>query len=523
MKTRRLAIRPASGSTGFTRTITANELSDAICEHTEGVTKHLEHEYRIRHQDGSYLWVLCRGLVVRNEAGVAERFAGSQTDITRRKMYEERLVHDAFHDTLTRLPNRALFIDRLDHALRRAKRSPKDVFSSVLFLDLDRFKVINDSLGHMLGDELLVEVARRIRASLRPGDTVARLGGDEFAILLEDLDGVDHVTAATQRIHAEIRRPVRISGREVYTSASIGIVHGIAEYDQPEALLRDADVAMYRAKHAGRAQHVVFDSAQHGGARARLELETDLRHALGRREFALYYQPIVSLSSGATVQFEALIRWICPKRGLVSPADFVPALEETGLIMQVGLWVIRESCRQIREWRDTREFGDAEVSVSVNLSTRQFQDPTLVDSIEKILIETGVPSGSLSLEITETIMMEQPEAAVDTLNRMRKLGLGIDLDDFGTGYSSLSYLQRFPIDRIKIDRSFVRGMDSSKSDVEIIRAMLSLGRSLGIGVIAEGIETADQLNRLRLMNCEFGQGYFFSKPMPFTAAGLAVA
>jgi diguanylate cyclase (GGDEF)-like protein/PAS domain S-box-containing protein len=495
-------------------------LSDAIREHLDGLTKHLEHEYRILHRDGSYLWVLCRGLVVRDEHGIAARFAGSQTDVTKRKSYEERLLHDAFHDTLTRLPNRALFLDRLEHALHRAKRMPKDAFA-VLFLDLDRFKVVNDSLGHMLGDELLVEIARRLRSCLRPGDTVARLGGDEFAVLLEDLEDGTDVAAATSRIHSEIRRPVKISGREVYTSASIGIVHGIGSYDRPASLLRDADVAMYKAKTAGRSQHVVFDSVQHGAAVARLELETDLRHALERDEFALYYQPIVALSSGATVQFEALLRWVCPKRGLVSPAEFVPILEETGLILPVGLWVVRETCRQIRQWRDRGEFKD--VQVSVNLSSRQFQDPTLVESISEMLRAARLPPGSLSLEITETVLMDQPEAAVETLTKLRNMGIGIDLDDFGTGYSSLSYLQRFPIDRIKIDRSFVRGMDSSKSDVEIIRAMLSLGRSLGIGVIAEGIETADQLNRLRLMNCEYGQGYFFSQPRPYHAQPLACA
>jgi diguanylate cyclase (GGDEF)-like protein/PAS domain S-box-containing protein len=485
----------------------------AVRAHLDGETPHLEHEYRIAHSDGSYLWVLCRGLAVRDQAGIPQRIAGSQTDVTRRKIVEERLLHDAFHDALTRLPNRALFVDRLGHALQRAKRIRRDAFA-VLFLDLDRFKVVNDSLGHMLGDEMLVEVGRRLRRCLRPSDTVARLGGDEFAILLEDLEDQEDVLAAVDRIHSEVRRPVRLAGRDVFTSASIGIVHGIAEYDLPETLLRDADVAMYRAKHAGRSRHVIYDAGLHGAAVARLELETDLRHAFDRGEFILHYQPIIELSSGRTIQFEALLRWACPKRGLVSPVDIVPVLEETGMILPVGLWVIRESCRQLREWRNRRSFGDAEVSISVNLSSRQFADVGLVDTVASALRQFELPGSCLTLEITESILMDQPESAIHTLSRLRDLGVGVALDDFGTGYSSLSYLQRFPINRIKIDRSFVRGIDSSKGDLEIVRAMLGLGHSLGISVVAEGIETEEQLSHLRLMKCEFGQGFLFSRPLP---------
>jgi diguanylate cyclase (GGDEF)-like protein/PAS domain S-box-containing protein len=488
-------------------------LAEAFRQHRNGESPHLEHEYRIQHSDGSWLWVLCRGLAVRDERGEPQRIAGSQTDVTRRKHVEERLIHDAFHDGLTRLPNRALFLDRLGHALNRAKRSPKDAFA-VLFLDLDRFKVVNDSLGHMLGDELLIEVGRRLKRCLRPGDTVARLGGDEFAILLEDLRDEDDVIAASERIHAEIHRPVRLSERDVFTSASIGIVHGIADYELPETLLRDADVAMYRAKNSGRSRHIIFDRALHGSAVQRLELETDLRHAFDRGEFILHYQPIVALSTGKTIQFEALLRWLCPKRGLVGPVDFVPVLEETGLILRVGQWVIRESCRQLRAWRDLRSFGDAEVSISVNVSSRQFADIGLVAAVADALEQTGLPGRCLTIEVTESVLMDQPDVATHTLMRLRELGACVALDDFGTGYSSLSYLQRFPIDRIKIDRSFVRDIESSKGDQEIVRAMLGLGRSLGIAVIAEGIETEEQLSHLRLMNCEFGQGYLFSRPLP---------
>jgi diguanylate cyclase (GGDEF)-like protein/PAS domain S-box-containing protein len=497
-------------------------LSAAVRQHLDGHTPHLEHEYRVRHADGTYLWMLCRGLAVTKIPGQPQRLAGSQTDITRRKLIEERLIHDAFHDALTRLPNRALFMDRLDHALQRAKRTRDDAFA-VLFLDLDRFKIINDSVGHMVGDEMLVEISRRLRRCLRPGDTVARLGGDEFAILLEDVESLPDLVAATERIQLEIRRSVRLAGRDVVTSASIGVVHGIASYDQPETLLRDADVAMYKAKHEGRARHVIFDHAIHGAAVARLELETDLRNGFERNEFALHYQPIVSIATGNTIQFESLLRWLCPKRGMVSPVDFVPVLEDTGMILPVGQWVIRESCRQLREWQENRIFGDAKVSISVNLSSRQFSDPGLVDVVSESLLNTGLSGKSLTLEITESILMEQPDQAARTLARLRNLGVGIALDDFGTGYSSLAYLQKLPIDRIKIDRSFVRDIDTERGNMEIVRAVLGLGKSLGIDVVAEGIETVEQLNHLKLMNCEFGQGYLFSKPMPATGKMFAAA
>ncbi|HEY9859025.1 MAG TPA: EAL domain-containing protein [Candidatus Obscuribacterales bacterium] len=479
--------------------------------HLEGFSPHFESEHRMQHQDGSYRWMLSRGLAVRDGDHKVARMAGSQTDVTERKQVEEQLLHDAFHDVLTGLPNRALFIDRLGLAIERSKRPGSNLFA-VLFLDLDRFKVINDSLGHMIGDQLLIAIARRLEACLRGGDTVARLGGDEFTILLEDIVDIHDATRIANRIHQALLSPFNLQGQEVFTSVSIGIALSETGYDWPEDLLRDADTAMYRAKSLGRACHEVFDRTMHLRAVELLHLETDLRRAIERQELQLYYQPIVSLTTGKIHGFEALIRWQHPERGLISPAEFIPVAEETGLIVPIGLWVLREACQQTQKWQ--KQFSDNfPLTISVNLSGKQFSQPDLIEQIEQILQATSLDARSLKLEITESVMMENAESAAKMLLKLKALGVQLHIDDFGTGYSSLSYLHRFPIDQLKIDCSFVKRMGVDDESAEIVRAIVTLAHNLGMHVTAEGVETAEQLMHLRTLECEYGQGYFFFKPL----------
>nr|WP_290220982.1 EAL domain-containing protein [Trichocoleus desertorum] len=482
--------------------------------HLEGFSPHFESEHRMRHQDGSYHWMLSRGLAVRDSSYKVTRMAGSQTDVTERKQVEEQLLHDAFHDVLTGLPNRALFIDRLGLAIERSKRPGHNLFA-VLFLDLDRFKVINDSLGHMIGDQLLIAIARRLEACLRGGDTVARLGGDEFTILLEDIVDIHDATRIANRIHQALLSPFNLQGQEVFTSVSIGIALSETGYDWPEDLLRDADTAMYRAKSLGRACHEVFDRTMHLRAVELLHLETDLRRAIERQELQLYYQPIVSLTTSRIHGFEALIRWQHPERGLISPAEFIPLAEETGLIVPIGLWVLREACQQTQKWQ--KQFSDNfPLTISVNLSGKQFSQPDLIEQIERVLQQTALEARSLKLEITESVMMENAESATKMLLKLKALGVQLHIDDFGTGYSSLSYLHRFPIDQLKIDCSFVKRLGADDESAEIVRAIVTLAHNLGMHVTAEGVETAEQLMHLRALECEYGQGYFFFQPLPET-------
>ncbi|MBD2740274.1 EAL domain-containing protein [Coleofasciculus sp. FACHB-1120] len=448
--------------------------------------------------------------------GKAQQVLGVSTDISDRKRVEDLLIYDAFHDKLTGLANRALFMDRLGHLVELTKRR-QDYLFAVLFLDLDRFKVINDSLGHTIGDQLLVEIARKLQTCLRPGDTVARLGGDEFTILLEDIQDVSDATRVANQIQNELALPFNLNGQEVFTSASIGIAFNTTDYHQPEDLLRDADIAMYRAKALGRARHEVFDMTMHTRAVALLQLVTDLRQAVNRQEFLLHYQPIVSLSTGQITGFEALVRWQHPERGLISPAEFIPVAEETGLIVPIGWWVLREACRQMRVWQTQQ------LTISVNLSSKQFTQPHLAPAIHQILEETGLDPGCLRLEITESAVMENAESAIATLLELKKLGVQIYIDDFGTGYSSLSYLHRFPIDTLKIDRSFVGRMSSDSENWEIVRTIITLAHNLGLDVIAEGVETAEQLAQLRTLQCEYGQGYFFSRPLDVVAVETLMA
>ncbi len=486
----------------------------ALRAHLEGLTSHFENEHRVMHETGVYRWVVCRGLAARDEHGKALEFGGSLTDVTHRKVAEEQLAHRAFYDPLTNLPNRALFLDRLRHALRRATRR-KDYAFAVLFLDVDRFKVINDSLGHMAGDRLLVMVARRLEISLRPGDSVARLGGDEFTVLLDDIKDISDATTVAERIQKELSAPFDIGGQEIFISSSIGIACSTTGYQRPEDVLRDADTAMYRAKAHGRARHALFDTAMHAHVLRQLQIEAELRRAVERNEMFVQYQPIVALGSGVISSVEALARWRSTERGLVDPSEFIPVAEETGLIQPLGRWVLREACSEANRWRN--KSGATACGLSVNLSSKQLSQPDLAAVIAEVLADTGLPAELLQLEITESAILEHPEAAASTLKRLKQLGVRLSIDDFGTGYSSLSYLQRFPIDALKIDRSFVQHLGVERAidgdDARIVRAIVMIGRNLGKQVIAEGVETADQLQLLRDVGCDFAQGYFFSKPV----------
>ncbi len=486
------------------------KLKTDLAAHVLGKSAHFENEHRMRHKDGSYRWMLSRGIGVRDRGSKAVRLAGSQTDITDRKRFEDQLAQQAFYDTLTGLPNRALFIDRLALAVTRARRRRSSMFS-ILFLDVDRFKDVNDSLGHLKGDLLLTAIARRLETCVRPGDTVARLGGDEFTILLDDMrDPADAVQVA-DRIIEQMTKPFQLEGHEVFATASIGIAPG-AHYEKPEDLLRDADTAMYRAKERGKNCYEVFDAAMHSRAVARLQLETDLRKALERKEFRVYYQPIVSLLTDDLVGFEALVRWQHPQKGLVPPNDFLPLAEETGLILQIDHWVLREAARQTRDWQ--QRFPSAkELRINVNLSTKQFSQTGLVDRVKEVLAQTGLDGKLLTLEITESAIMEESKALADMLEQIRKLDVRLYLDDFGTGYSSLGYLHRFPIHSLKIHSSFVGQLGKQDDQTQLVRTITTLAENMNMGVVAEGVETQEQLSKLRDLRCDRVQGYLFARPL----------
>ncbi len=490
------------------------QLEAKIASHIDGHSSHLESEFRILHKDGTLRWMLIRGLAVR-EAGKAYRIAGSQTDITERKLAEEQLLHDAFHDALTGLPNRALFLDRLEHIIRSIRRRG-DYLCAVLFLDMDRFKVTNDSLGHMIGDQLLVAISQRLVKCLRPDDTVARFGGDEFAILLDDVRDVEEVTQITGRIQKELASPFYISENEIFTTASIGIALSSGEYDKPEHLLRDADIAMYQAKAHGKACYRVFDKKMYASITERLQLETDLRSAVEHAGFLIHYQPIMDLKTDKVVGFEALVRWLHPRRGLIYPLEFVPLAEETGLIFPIGQWVLRESCQQVKAWQLQYPMSPP-LKLSVNISSKQLSQSDLAVQVADTLRETGLDAGSLALEVTESMIMENPEAATALMLQLRDMGVNIHIDDFGTGYSSLSYLHRFPVNALKIDRSFVNRMFVNNENFEIIRTIATLARNLDLDVIAEGLELSEQLTHIKEMKCHYGQGFLFSHPMEVRA------
>jgi diguanylate cyclase (GGDEF)-like protein/PAS domain S-box-containing protein len=487
----------------------------------EGKASTYQMELRYNHKFGHIVWALLSVTMIRDSLTDSVNLIFQIQDITDRKRAEERLLHEAFHDGLTGLPNRALFMDHLKLSVERGKRREDRLFA-VLFLDLDRFKVINDSLGHMVGDQLLVGIARRLEICLRPGDTVARLGGDEFTVLLEDLMCMTEAIEVADRLQKALALPFNLNGHEVFTTVSIGIALSSTGYDRPEEVLRDADTAMYRAKMLGKARHEVFDKTMHARAMNILQMESDLRRAIERREFVLYYQPIVALDTGTISGFEALIRWQHPERGFVSPNDFIPIAEETGLIIPIGQWVLREACQQIHMWQE-RYPQFPPLQISVNLSGKQFSNANLIEQIREVLRETQVEPQSLKLEITESMVMENFETAVEMLNQLRTLGIELSIDDFGTGYSSLSYLHRFPISTLKIDRSFVSRMSDNNENAEIVRTILMLARSLKMNVVAEGVETVDQLTQLAMLECEYGQGYYFSKPVDATGVAKLLA
>ena len=494
-------------------------LAGALKAHLDRDKPHLEVEHRIMHGDGAYRWVKCRGLAVRDAQGHPTRMAGSMSDITQQKHAEARLQHEALHDSLTGLPNRTLFLDRLQHAVRRAQRHPDYTFA-VLFLDLDRFKLINDGLGHGAGDQLLVHVARVLSASVRGEDLAARLGGDEFAAILDGVGGLEKAVATVERVRTALRRPLVVAGRELRTSVSIGIAHSDTGYEAVEVLMRDADAAMYRAKSYGRDAYVVFDEALHTAISNRLQLETELRDAIDRGELFLEYQPIVELATQCTVGHEALLRWHHPERGLVMPNDFVPILEDTGLIVPVGDWVLREACMTMASCARACRWLQG-TTVSVNVSPKQFARPDFVERVIRNLRESGLEANRLVLEITENVLMACTDHTSRVLSELRSHGIRIDIDDFGTGYSSLSYLRNLPIDRLKIDRSFVDGM---LEDGAIVGAIIAMGQRLGLGVTAEGIECRRHLRQLTRLHCGYGQGYLFGRPQPASSAlaGLPV-
>ena len=429
-------------------------------------------------------------------------------DITARRRAEERLLHDAIHDGLTGLPNRTLFFDRLEHAIRRSKRSLDQLFA-LLFVDLDRFKGVNDSLGHLAGDELLVEIGNRISTCFRPSDTVARLGGDEFTILLDTIERPEDAIHAAERVQRAIAAPFDVRGTEIFMSASIGIAVSAPHYVQPGEMLRDADIAMYRAKAKGRAGYEVFQPGMHTVAVAQLQLENDLRRAVERSELVLHYQPVVRLTDEKIIGFEALIRWNHPTRGLLYPDDFLTMAEETGLIVVIGSWALVEAATRMREWQQA--FGRADLTISVNVSGRQLISPSFVSDVDSILNMTGLPPNTLCIELTETILMENSETAMKTLQKLRDLGVQVHIDDFGTGYSSLSYLHRFPIDSLKIDRSFISHIETGDENLEIIRTIIKLAENLKMQTIAEGVENRVQQMQLLALGCHAGQGYLFSR------------
>ncbi len=468
-------------------------------------------ELPLARPDGAVIPHLAQIMAHRDESGAPEFYSAMLHDISDRKAFEHRLAHQATHDPLTGLPNRSLLLERLGVAIARARRNGRRI--AVLFLDLDHFKVVNDSLGHGLGDRLLVAIASRLQAALRPTDTIARFGGDEFVVLCEDLTNLGDATAIADRVNEAISGPFVVDDAEVFVGVSIGIAYPDDPDVDPETLIRDADAAMYQAKERGRSRWVVFDNMMRAHAVDRLDIENALRRALERRELRIYYQPMICLGSGRITGVEALLRWEHPERGLLLPGDFITVAEETGLIVPIGAWVLDNACRQVQRWQASLpDLGP--LMLSVNLSGRQLGHASLVDDVARVLAETGIDPAAVELEMTESVLMDDVEMSEETLGRLKRLGVKLVVDDFGTGYSSMSYLRRFPVDQLKVDRSFVDGLGRDPGDSAIVTAIVTLAHTLGLEAVAEGVESPDQLAELRALGCDRAQGFHFARPAP---------
>ncbi len=468
-------------------------------------------EYRILHPNGEVRWLSDRARVIHDDYGNVIRIDGIIYDITDRRRAEEKLAFDALHDDLTGLPNRNFFMQRVEQSLQLSQ-TDSDYEFAVLFIDLDRFKLVNDSLGHACGDQFLISIAKKLSNCLRASDTVARLGGDEFTILLDGIFSIADATRIGDRILTALEKPLQLGDRSLFSSASIGIAVSAPHYNQANEVLRDADIAMYRAKSGGKGRYAIFDQDMHAETLALLQTENDLRSALEQKLFTLYYQPIVNLKTGALAGFESLVRWQHPQRGLVMPNDFISIAEDTGLIVELGEWVLRESCHQLSYWQQQHETAK-DLIISVNLAGHQLKETNLADLIDEILDETGLDGRNLKLELTESILVENIDAIIGTLTYLRGRNIQLSIDDFGTGYSSLSYLHRFPVSTLKIDRAFIDMMMGDTENFEIVRTIRTLAHSLGMQVVAEGIETDEQLSMLVSLGCELGQGFYFSQPV----------
>ncbi|MEM7760487.1 MAG: EAL domain-containing protein [Cyanobacteria bacterium P01_A01_bin.40] len=477
-------------------------------------------EYRIIQPGGEVRWVWERSRLIYTNAGIADRRDGIISDITERKKIEAELSYEAKHDSLTNLPNRAAFIERTEQALEQSYRDPDYLFA-VLFIDLDRFKIVNDSLGHQIGDELLITVAQILTDCSRSEDFVARLGGDEFTILLHQLETIDVANAIAENINQQLAEPFSLQGHNVFTSASIGIVKADHKYQDIADILRDADLAMYRAKSLGKARHEVFDSKMYVGTKELLETENDLRTAIIENQLVLHYQPIISLKTDQLYGFEALLRWQHPLKGLVYPEKFIQIAEETGLIIAIGQWVLQEACQQMYLWQ-SKYPHTVDLKMSVNIASQQMKDPNFLTNLDHILAKTGFGGHSLHLEITETTLMDYQPETINLFKQIRDRGIRLNIDDFGTGYSSLQYLKRFPINMLKIDRSFVQGMLDDRENFEIVKMIITLSRTLKISIVAEGIENLKQLKVLQTLNCELGQGYLFSQALDQESAEMLI-
>ena len=447
-----------------------------------------------------------------------------QQEIIVRQKAEQQLIHDALYDGLTKLPNRTLLIDRIDRALQRVKRNPNHLFA-LLFIDLDRFKLINDNLGHLVGDKLLMAIAKILAEDLRTMDTVARLGGDEFVILLDDIHSLKDATLVGDRLQEKLSIPLDLEGHKISTSASIGIVLSSSSYRNSSEILRDADIAMYRAKEKGKSRYEIFDQAMYVQTIKAIELEHNLRLALENQEFSLFYQPIISLENNRLAGFEALIRWQHPHHGFIPPMEFISLAEDTGLILELGDWILQEACQQLAAWQKRYNYisGIDALKVNVNIACQQFQKSDFIDKLDQIIVETNLNPACLRLEITERVLLDSEINTQETLSEIRKRQIKLSIDDFGTGYSSLSYLSRLPIDNLKIDRSFITNINSDLESWEIINTIITLAHNLGMDAIAEGVETMEQAQKLQSLGCEYAQGYLFAKPLPVKAIELMLA